>query len=115
MKVSTGDYEVLYSSWAPSYRMNDVVLALAEEPEITIRISLRRDDIFGEPDIRLDFKKARTLTITVINPHKLSHMGIPEPVEVGKIGGKNLLFSFRVDMFGNYHSFAVTYAFLLGG
>ena len=115
MKISTGNYEVLYSSWTPSYRMNDVVIELAENPELTIRISVRRDDVLGEPDVQLDFKKARQLSITIINPHKLSHMGSPEPVEVGKIQGKNLLFSFRVDMFGNYHSFAVTYAFLLGG
>ena len=115
MKVTTGNYEVIYSSWAPSYRMNDIILELAEEPEIMIRIGIRRDDILNEADIQLDFKKARQLNITIINPHKLSHMGVPEPVEVGKIQGKNLLFSFRVDMFGNYHSFAVTYAFLLGG
>jgi hypothetical protein len=94
--------------------MNDIIITLSEEPEIVIRVSLRRDDVLGEADIQLDFQKAKHLTITLINPHKLSHMGPPEPVEVGTLQGKKLLFSFRVDMFGNYHSFAVTYAFLLG-
>ncbi|MDR1931465.1 MAG: hypothetical protein LBQ57_01455 [Spirochaetales bacterium] len=114
MKTTTGTCEVLYASWAPSYRMNDIIITLSEEPEIAIRVGIKRDDVLGGPDIQMDFKKAKHLTITVVNPHKLSHMGVPEPVEVGTLQGKKLFFSFRVDMFGNYASFAVTYAFLLG-
>ncbi|MDR1626348.1 MAG: hypothetical protein LBT33_07385 [Spirochaetia bacterium] len=113
MKITTGNFEVIYSSWAPSFRVNDVVLSLAEEPEITIRIGIKREDTLEGTDIQLDFSKAKHLGITVVNPHKLSHMGVPDPVEIGAIRGKKLLFSVRVDMFGNYTSFAVTYAFLL--
>jgi hypothetical protein len=113
MKTTTGNFEVIYSSWAPSFRVNDIILSLAEEPEINIRVGIKRDDALEGTDIQMDFSKAKHLRITVINPHKLSHMGVPEPVEIGTIRGKKLLFSFRVDMFGNYTSFAVTYAFLL--
>jgi hypothetical protein len=113
MKITTGNFEIVYSSWAPSLRLNDIVLSLAEEPEINIRVAVKRDDGMEGTDILTDFSKAKHLNITVINPHRLSHMGVPEPVEVGTIKGKKLLFSFRVDMFGNYSSFAVTYAFLL--
>jgi hypothetical protein len=115
MKVTTGDYEVIYSSWAPSFRLNDINITLAEEPEINIKVSVKRDDVFEGTDIQTDFKKAKHLAITVVNPHRLSHMGAPEPIEIGTMQGKKLLFAFRVDMFGNYASFAVTYAFLLGG
>ena len=114
MKVTSDKYEVIYSSWAPSFKMNDIVLALSEEPEITVRISVKREDAVENADVQIEFPKDKMLNITVVNPHKLSHMGVPEPVEVGTIQGKKLLFSFRVDMFGNYHSFAVTYAFMLG-
>jgi hypothetical protein len=113
MKITTGNYEIIYSSWAPSFRVNDIVLSLAEDPEINIRIGVKRDDVFDGTDIQLDFSKAKHLNITVVNPHKLSHIGVPDPVEVGTIKGKKLLFGFRLDMFGNYSSFAVTYAFLL--
>ena len=92
--------------------MNDLVIALSEDPHITIRIRVLRDDGLDEADVRTEVKD-RTLNVTVYNPHRLSHLGTPEPVSIGKLQGKNLLFSFRVDMFGNYHSYAVTYAFLL--
>ena len=92
--------------------MNDLVITFSEEPHVTIRIRVRRDDELGEADIVTDFKN-RTLNIMIYNPHKMSHIGSPEPLPVGTVQGKKLLFSYRVDMFGNYHSFAVTYAFLL--
>ena len=112
LKIITGNCEVVYSSWAPSCGMNDVVIAFSEEPHVTIRIRVRRDDALEESDVRSDLKD-RTLNISVINPHILSHLGMSEPVAIGTLQGKRLLFSFRVDMFGNYHSFAVTYAFLM--
>ena len=92
--------------------MNDVVISFSEEPHVTIRVRVRRDDALEEADVKTDFKD-RTLNITVLNPHKLSHIGVTDPVPIGSLQGKRLLFSFRVDMFGNYHSFGVTYAFLL--
>ena len=114
MKVTSGKYEVVYSSWAPSYKMNDVILTLSEEPEITVKVSVKRDDTLDKADVLLDFPKEKLLLVSVINPHLLSHIGSPEPAEIGTLQGKKLLFSFRVDMFGDYRSFAVTYAFMLG-
>ena len=92
--------------------MNDLVITFSEEPNINIRFRVLRDDNLNEADVKTELKE-RSLNITVYNPHKLSHLGIPEPVAIGKLQGKRLLFSFRVDMFGSYHSYAVTYAFLL--
>ena len=94
--------------------MNDVVIEFSEEPHVTIRIRVRQDDTVEEADVKTDLKD-RTLNITVLNPHRLSHLGMTDPVSIGNLQGKRLLFSFRVDMFGSYHSFAVTYAFLLEG
>ena len=112
LKINTGNCEIVYSSWAPSCGMNDLVITFSEEPHVTIRIRVRRDDDLDEADIRTELKD-RTLNIMVYNPHKMSHLGTPEPLSLGKLQGKRLLFSFRLDMFGNYHSYAVTYAFLL--
>ncbi len=111
MRVTTGSLEVLESGVVDSLGMNDVDCLVAETPRLWTTFRVRRTE--GQaPPMDCQVEDGERLVITMNNPQPNS--GPAEPLLIGRLHHRLLHISFRVTVFGDFHSFQVSYTFYLG-
>lgn len=109
MKITTGNKVVLSSGVVSSFELNPIEFELSENPKMTLKIAVEGDQEELEASISGNVVDNSTMVITVKNPHVTLNFGPASPIPIGHIDGKAMSISFRVDVMGNYNSFALSY------
>ena len=112
MKIRTGAWEVLESGLVHSNGNSDVEFWLSDQPPLSVAVRVERPTtVSGSVESSADV--ANRLVFTFQPPVGQINYGLAEQ-EMGTLSGRKLFGSFRVNVFGDYQSFEVSYTLFLG-
>ncbi|MFQ2632493.1 DUF6864 domain-containing function [Aeromonas caviae] len=111
MKVVSGNKEILNSGVISSFGMEDLEFQIDETKNMYLVLHVEGNLQNDEATIGTEINESGKLVINVNNPHVTLNFGPSEPIRIGYIEGKNLYFTFRLNVFGEYTSYQASYTF----
>ena len=113
MKIKSGNHEVYNSGYVHSFKQNPIEFTISVKPKMILKIQISKNDESKKPEYSITLED-NELNVNCINPHLIFNFGPENPIEIGTLLKRKLSFYFRLEIFGDYSSFAVSYTLYLG-
>ncbi len=112
MKINADNKKVLDSGIVHSFNMEDLEFTVSEEDNMILLIKVSGDRKNNEGSISAEVENDK-LVVYIKNPHVVLNFGPTTPLKIGTIKDKYLYFLFRVNIFGEYEAYEISYTLYL--
>lgn len=114
MKISSGEYEVLYSGTIIGIEDKDIEFNFPENhASLKIIFSFKTDPLVKDSPIQFDLPGDKTLRLTLVNTNSSLGTGNTQVLEIGFIDNRKLYLNYRVYAISDI-SKTIHYTFYLG-
>lgn len=114
MKITSGEYEILYSGTAIGVEDNDIEFNFPEHHAgLKIIFNFKTDNSIKDSKIEFDLPEPKTLKLNLINTNSSLGTGNTKLLEIGFIENKKLYLNYRIFAITDISN-TIHYTFYLG-